>query len=150
MSDLESNRQSDNITPPEGGAQIAITLDATAQKYDLWNVAIGRGTVAPSQDGTAGAVSAKDAYVYVKLIADVDFYCFFSKDNSLTIDNASSVAVGGAVVFTANACDLIPAKTPEHIRINRTEHRWLYVKGTGAGTLRLRASSHPSAKAAVL
>lgn len=132
----EATRQADNVVPPRKGACAAIVLDATSRSYDLSLVDLG-------------AAYSRGGELYIRLFSETaTTYFFMSPANSGTVDETAAVAAAGTMAFTANACSIIPAGTEREIRINRTTDRYLFVKGSGAGYLRISASSQPSATTA--
>lgn len=139
----EPIRQSNNITPARMGTILVITLDTSSHVYDLSSVDIGAPWKGLGAD-----------HLYITLIADVDFYYGFDSVNTDTLDETQALAAGGTINngtnhgFTGNGAWLVPAKTAESIRINRTKDKFLYLKGSGAGKVRIRASSEMSASAA--
>ncbi len=132
----ESVRQAANITPPRRGACLVITIDATAQAYDLQTIALGK------------AYNEDDSYtdaVFITLQAQTaDVYYHFSESNSADIDETAAVSAGGALAFANTYSPVLVAGTEKDFRIVRAQDRYLVVKGSAAGKLRLYASSTPS------
>lgn len=131
MTTVVAERQAANVTPPEKDKILVLTLDGSSRRYDLGAVDIGGYTV------------GKGGYLYIDLYGTVKFYYFMSETDAGTADETAAVAAGGTPVFTANACWEVGATTTESIRVDRQRHRWLVVKGSAAGLLRIRASSDP-------
>lgn len=130
----EATSQTDNITPAELGACFVVALEAESNSYDLSLLDFGGATFAKSGG----------SYLYLKMLSDVDAYYFFSPTDDGTVDETAALEAGGTAAFTEDGCDKLIANVPEPVRIHRTRHRWLVVKGSDAGILRVRASSHLS------
>ena len=129
MSNVIAQGQAANVMPPVKNKVCVITLDATSRIYDLGSLSFGDYPLDAGGD------------VFLTLQAGVAFHYFFSADNAGTVDETVATAAGAAIAFSANACWSAVANVPESVRVNRTLHRYLVVKGAGAGTLRIRASS---------
>ena len=119
-----------NHAPAEQGKIVAITLDTTSRIYDLGAVNLG------------GLSWEKGGKMYVTLISTVAFYYKFNSANSGTADEAAADAAGAGPTFQANAVALAPANLPIRVFISRKEHRYLILKGSGAGVFRMWVSSH--------
>jgi hypothetical protein len=125
-----STEQADNVTPPV--SVWAQTVDATSRAYDLTGLALGGDTYS----------SVRADYIYLTIQADgADLYVAFGVDNSKTIAQATAVAAGGTPAFATTSCMKIPDSQERCYRINRAVDKFLYLKGSGAGTARIYASS---------
>lgn len=117
-----------NVTPPEDGKIVAITLDATSRRYDLGALALGGERV--ELGGT----------MFLSLQSSVAFHYKFNGANAGTVDETVADAAGATPTFQANAAALAPANETVRVSWNRIRHRYLIVKG-GVGILRLWVSS---------
>ncbi len=128
--------QSANEMPPEDGKIIAITLDATSHEKDLWQLNIG------------GQTGEKGGEMFLTLMADVKFWFKFASVTGKTCDQTSADAAAATpITFQANACIEVPTNLVGfRLRIDRKRHRFLVVKGSGAGTLRMWVSSDSSSR----
>lgn len=128
MSEIEE-RQAANVTPPEIGKIQAITLDTTSRRYDLGLLDLG------------GVAVLRGGYLYLSLVSTVAFYLAFNSSDAGTVDETAALAAGGTATFTSNGAWLVPANVEFVVRVHRTRHRYLVIKGSGAGIVRIRASS---------
>ena len=125
-------RQIANVAPPVIGKIQVITLDATSRRYDLGALAF---------DGKA---VDRGGYVFLSIIANVRFYLAFNSSDAGTVDETAALAAGGTATFTSNGAWEVPADAEMSVRVHRTEHRYLVIKGSAAGRVRLIASSDSS------
>lgn len=125
--------QDANILPPKGGAILAETLDTTSRVIDLGLVALG-----------GDPVVEKGGVFFVTLRANVAFYFRFDAAPGGTVDETAADAAGATPTFQANACwDAYPGEEKNY-RISRIGSRYLVVKGSAAGKLRIYVSSEVS------
>lgn len=124
-------------TPPRASLVWAVTLDTTFRAYNLIPLAMGGFT--PEADGKRRG----EVFVTIQAqTADVFFY-FSATDtaasaNSTTAQSAASAdAAYGANTMTA----YIPAGQERSYVLNRSLDKYLIVKGSAAGILRMFASS---------
>lgn len=122
--------QEANRMPPRVGSILAITLDTTSRRYDLGAVALGGKDIVAKGE------------LFVSLISTVAFYIATNSTNAGTVDETAALAAGGTVsAFTTNGAWLVPANTEVRLRLDRVQDRYLVVKGSGAGIVRIYASS---------
>lgn len=120
-----------DVSPPRRSAVLAITLDATARAYDL--TALDIGGFSPS--------GGRRNEVFVTIFADgADIFFYFAADNTVTLDT-TAIAAGGAVAYSNVYAAKIATGTSLRMRIARDKDKFLHVKGSGAGTMRIWASS---------
>lgn len=123
-----------NAVPPRKGAILALTLDATARAYSISGLKLGGFTPSPA--------NAQSNYVYLQLQADgADCYVQFASDNTVTLNDATAIAAGDPLAFANAHCQKIPSGSTVGVRIDRKIDTHLHVKGSGAGTLRINATS---------
>lgn len=134
MSEIEE-KQAANVAPPEIGKLLVITLDATSRAYDLGAVDFGDAAV------------GRGGYLFLSLIANVRFYLAFDDVSTGTVDETAALAAGGAPVFTVNGAWEVPADAEMSVRVHRTRHRYLVIKGSAAGRVRISASSDSTGQA---
>lgn len=130
----EATRQSDNVTPAEFTKVLVVAVDATSRVYDLSLVALG-------------ATFDRLGHLYVKFTADGgNVYYSLGTNASPTVDNTAALSVGSTVNgFTTNGAGIFVNLIPEHVRLDRSAHRYLCIKtSTGTANLRIHASSQPS------
>lgn len=121
----------DNVVPPVGGSVLCIELDTTSRMYDLSQVTFG------------GRDPRNNDKIFLRLHSDgADTYFFFSDSTGLTVDNTAKLAAGGTVSgFTTSGAARIPDDQDREYIWTAREHRYLYVKGSAAGVLRIHAAS---------
>lgn len=120
-----------DATPPRRSAVLAITLDATARAYDL--SALDFGGFATS--------GGRRNQVFITIFADgADIFFYFAADNTVTLDT-TAIAAGGAVAYSNVHAAKIASGQSLRMRISRDADKFLHVKGSGAGTMRIWASS---------
>ena len=124
----------DMVQPPVAGSVLVLTLDTTSREYDLRAVKF-----ANLEPGVAGRT-------YLLVHAEgADAFLAFSSESGATVSETAAESAGATLTgFTTNGCARIPSGSERDYIIERNEHRYLIVKGSGAGKLRLHASSHPS------
>jgi hypothetical protein len=123
-----------NAVPPRKGACLALTLDATARAYSLTSLKLGGFTPA--------AANVQSIYVYLQRQADgADCYVQFASDNTVTLNDATAIAAGDPLAFANTYCQKIPDGSTVGVRIDRKLDTHMHVKGSGAGTLRINATS---------
>lgn len=133
MSESIAVKQDSQVTPPVVGKILAITLDATSRRYDLGGVDFG------------GTPVAEGGMLFLCLKTDVKCYVAFNSSDAGTVDETAALAAGGSVsAFTSNGAWEIEAGVEFPVYVNRLSHRYLVVKGSAAGTLRIRAGSPSS------
>lgn len=120
-----------DLRPPRRGAVLAITLDATARAYDLTALDIG---------GAAPSVGRRNEVAVVVTAEGADIFLYFAADNTVTLDT-TAIAAGGAVAYSNVHAAKIATGTSLRMRISRDKDKYLHVKGSGAGTMRIWASS---------
>lgn len=135
----EVTRQADDILPPRKGQVLVFNVDANARSYNLQAVLL-----AGFKDNS---VNNQPQFMYVTLEADAgDVYFVFANDNTPTLDPATAIALGGAVVLSNTYCFRIPQNQERHVRINRNVDKFLHIRtSVGAAVLRFYASSVPNA-----
>lgn len=129
MGNAVAEGQFANVQPPVQGKIIAITLDAISRIKDLGSLALGDAAV------------ERGGAMYLTMQADVAWFYKFNDQNAGTVDEAAADAAAAAITFQANACARAAAGEVVRVRINRKNHRYLLVKGSGAGVLRMWVSS---------
>jgi hypothetical protein len=122
----------DRITPPV--SIWAQTLDATSRAYDITGLtANGRTYNANETDR-----------VWVTIQAD-GADCYFAFDAaSRTIAEGTAVAAGGTPAYADTSCFLIEDGQERSYEITRNKHKFLMLKGSGAGTARISFTSENS------
>jgi len=137
----QATSQSDNIVPPRLSKVCAITVDGTSRAYDLRLLALG----------VAFRTAADNDYIYVDMVNDgaVTIYYAFSNATGTVDDTVVNAAAAAPLVFGATMAQSIPAGGFRSERVQRNVDQWLMLKCAGAGTstLRMNASSQPSAAA---
>ena len=134
MGDMMS-RLADCRFPPKD--VFVLVTDTTSRDYDLsalaWN-------------GVEYSVNNGD-FVYVTIYAETaDVYFAIDSTAARTVDQTVGVAAGGTPAFATTSCWIIPAGQERDYAIKRSAFRYLHVKASAAGKLRMTASSeHTSA-----
>lgn len=123
-----------NVQPPVQGRIISITLDATSRIKDLGLLDLG------------GANVDRGGEMYLSMRADVRWFFKFNDTNTGTADEAAADAAVAPITFQANAVHDAVAGELVRVRIDRKKHRFLVVKGSGAGILRIHVSSEPTTR----
>lgn len=128
------NDMADFVAPPVAGQVLVLTLDTTSRQYDLRSVQLG--TPNPNEPGSS----------FVRLHAEgADAFFAFSSESGASISETAAESAGASLSgFTTNAAARIPAGEEREFVVDRLAHRYLVVKGSGAGKLRIHASSCPS------
>lgn len=139
--------QIDFVRPPcQGDNVFPIILDTTSRPYDLQSPGIIEGV-------DYVEASMKDERLCIRIEADgADVYYAFAGPTTLAfasvpvILQTTRVAAGGTggsgILTVINAyCDKIPSGTWKDETIIRGLQRWLILKGSAAGTARVRISS---------
>lgn len=130
--------QASDFLAPEVDKILAITVDATSRQYDL--SLIDLGTPGADVGGTGGARS-----IFVTILADgADVYWALDDTAGRTISESTVIAAGAAPAFGVGQCWKCPSGSEQSRRVDRTRMRYLYLKGSGAGTARIMASSFAS------
>lgn len=134
MGNSVASEQQQNIQPPRAGQTLAIVLDNTARSYDL--TSLDTGGVIPEAD------TDRRIEVFVTIQAETaGAYLSFS-NVARTVNEASAVAAGGTLAYDNTACAKLElGAAAVRYRLNRSLDKFLNVKGTGAGVLRLWVSS---------
>ena len=129
--------QHSNVLFPENGQTLAITLDNTARSYDLTSLDLGGGVPEGDLD--------RRLEVFLCVQSDgADAFLSFSK-TAKTINETTTVAAGGTLAFADGmAAKVVNNLAPIRFRIDRSRAKFLNVKGSAAGTLRLWVASHAS------
>lgn len=122
-----------DVRAPLLGQLIAITLDASQKSYDL-------GTLPIVGLPTAAQDASLPGEVFLTLRSDVAVSIAFGPASGVTL-SAGADAAGAAPTLRADGVWPLAANESLRVRVNRKAHRYLYVLGTGAGTLRISASS---------
>jgi len=129
-----------SATAPIRGACLALTLDATAREYDL--NAILMGGFDPS---VAARIESHVLFRMQSIGAITYFYFGVNHDAAPHLNEATVVAAGGSLVYDAEAtaamCFSIPSGATLDVWLDRRFDRYMTVKGSGAGTLRMYAAS---------
>ena len=134
MTDV-TQRQAMNVVPPRRGSVLVLTLDTTDRPYDISGLAFGKAQDAADADGG----------LYLTLFAETaNCYYYFHSATASDLDETSAVSAGGTAAFADAACAMIMAGTSVDVRIVREVDKFLVVKGSAAGKLRIWASSHPT------
>lgn len=124
-----------NVQPPVQGGIIAITLDAVSRIKDLGALALGGDQVDKNGD------------FFLSIRADVKFWLKFNSANAGTVDEtAADAAAAAPITFQANAALEVAAAETVRFHLNRKNHRYLLIKGSGAGTVRMWVSSEVTGK----
>lgn len=132
---MSAETRASNVLPPVDGKIVAITLDATSRVYDLGAIDLGGERV--ELGGT----------MTLRMISDVSFYYKFKDTNSMTVNEASADAAGATPTFQANAAVLAPANQyVDIVSWNRKQHRYLGIKGSAAGVVRIWVSSQKTSR----
>lgn len=135
MGQAEASRQADNVTEPVQGFCLAITVDTTSRTYDTQGLQFFDKLTTNGKERTYLTLAAEGAKVYYA----------FSNLSATAIDDAAAVTAGGALAFANTYCEVIFDGTKDQVRWERAQHRYLVLKASASGKLRLRASSDPSA-----
>jgi hypothetical protein len=119
---------------------LALGLDATAREYDLNAVALGGWT----QEGHG--TTQQMTLLRIESVGAI-CYLYFSDvhDGSPDLDDATVISAGGSLTFDTAMCARIASGATADFWIDRSRDRYLTVKGSGAGTLRIYAASEASA-----
>lgn len=137
--------QATDYLAPEIGSLLVIAVDATSRVYDLSNLDLG------SLGSAIAAPGAVATSLYVTLHAEgADVYWALSNNGALTISETACIAAGGTPAFSNNRCWRCPNGSEQSRRIERVRHRYLYLKGSGAGYARIMASSFASQGGSVI
>jgi len=136
---MGAERQAADVQPPRRGQVKAITVSATAYQYDI--------TGLPLAGQTPDANGRRKQQVYLTIqaeSADVYFY-FHSTSVTPDLDETAAVAAGSAALtsYAVTHGARIPADHSIEVRIDRTQDKFLTLKGSGAGTCRFWVSSGP-------
>ena len=128
--------QAADILPPELGKILVIAVDGTSRKYDLSQIDLG---TAGADVGVAGKPSKS---IYLTFLADgADVWWALSAADGLTISETSTVALDGTPAHSTARPWKCPKDSEQHRRVDRNRLKWLYLKGSGAGFVRIMASS---------
>lgn len=124
--------------PPRKGAVCNLTLDAVARAYDI--------SLLPLGGFTPDAAGNRDVRTVLYLEAvGATCYLYFNPTTDATLDDAANQAAASAVLaFGATHAAVIAIGTGKHYIINRAVDKFLIVKGSGAGQLRIHAGSEPT------
>lgn len=131
---MTPQEQAARITPPRKNTVLAITLDTNVRAYDITGLSIG--------GFTPDAGAARHGHVFVTIqaqTADAFFYFHTATDSALSTTDA--ISAGAAAVYGATHCLRIPAGEERTYFLDRSKDKFLVVKGSAAGVLRLFASS---------
>lgn len=132
----EESLQFYSICPPERGNGFQLTLDATVRVYDIGSLSWGGKSFEPTR---------QNQYVFLRLHADgADVYYRFYSATTNDMVETTYISAGGTVSLQAAYAEKLPNGNSIEIRINRLDHRYLSVKGSAAGTLRVTGSSPPN------
>ncbi len=135
-----AQEQDSSLLPPRRGAVWALTTDATARAYDLTAVAFG-GSPAPE------AAATRPQHVDLWLQAETnDVYFYFDSATGTALNNATAqAAAAGALAFADAHCAVLKAgNAPFKVRIERSLDKFIQVKSTAGGVLRMWACSEVS------
>lgn len=129
------------VLPPVLGEVVAITLDITSRSYDLGQLGIGGLNPLASDDALSGEL-------FITLRSDVAaFYAFRATAGGTLLGTSADAATGGVPTKRADAPWAINANEQQRVRWNRKAHRYLYLLGSGAGIIRIVASSSVQGRA---
>ena len=134
MGNAVAEGQFANVQPPMSGKIVAVTLDAVSRRYNLGALQFG------------GEVVERGGEMFFTFQANVAWFYRFHDSDAGTVDEAAVDAAGAGPTFQANACARAEAGELVSVRLDRKRHRFLLVKGSGAGTLRYWVSSEPSTR----
>lgn len=121
--------QVNNILPARGGAVWVQTLDTTSRPYDISALAL---------DGSTRG------WIIITIEAETCDVYYALGPSTLTVDQTAANAAGAAVSYVANGCARIPAGQSKDVRIERSQHKFIALKGSAAGIARIYASSERS------
>lgn len=125
------------VRPPRRGKVWALTLDTTDRAYDLSALDLPQDFKSGANDDVFITMQAEDA----------DAYYYFHSATASDLDETTADAAGAPQVTQNNAhCARLPADASIDLLINRVADRWLIVKGSAAGILRLWPSSQNTAR----
>lgn len=131
----EADQQAMNVVPPRRGAILAITLDATARPYNLTLLTMG---------GVAYN-AALAQHIYLTLQAETaNCWYFFHSATDSALDKTAAIAAGATAGYANTHAAYLPAGQSVSHRIKLNVDKWIEVQGSGAGILRIFASSQPS------
>lgn len=128
-------RQSAEALFARKGKELVIVVDGTSRAYDLWTIAFGTAAINTNATQPESCTNTK---FFVTMTADGgDVYYLFGA-TSPTVDETAAVAAGAGLAYTANAADVIPAGKTLDGYLTRGVDRFLAIKTTAVGTVRLR------------
>lgn len=129
--------QAENIVPPRRGYCAAVTVDSTARSYLLTSIAFGK---AYNESNASDAI-----YLTLQNVGSVGIYFHFHDSTDADLNDATVVAAGGTLAFSAAAGMFIGPNSMVDVRIVRATDKYLVLKtSSSSATLRLYASSQPS------
>lgn len=132
----EQSLQFFDVSPPRRANGFQLTLDTSVRVYSIGNLAWG---------GKSFEQTRQNQFVFLRLFADgADAYYRFHSDNTDDMNEATYIAAGGTVSLQNAYAEKLANGTSIEIRINRKDDRYLSVKGSAAGTLRVTGSSPPN------
>ncbi len=126
--------QSENHLPPTLGQVISITVDITSRSYDIGALAL-QGLPALAVDPSLLGD------MFVTITSSVAAHFAFGPNGAATIDETLADAAGAAATLRATTPFPIAAGEKLRYRVDRNWHRFFYIKGSGAGIVRLVVSS---------
>ncbi len=132
----EESLQFYSVLPPQRGNGFQLTLDTTVRVYDVGSLAWG---------GKSFDKKKQNQWVFLRLHADgADVYYRFHSASTDDMVPTTYISAGGTVSLQDAYAEKLPSGMSIEIRINRMDHRYLSVKGSAAGTLRVTGSSPPN------
>ena len=124
------------IAPPRRGAVWAVATDTTARAYDISKCALGGYTPEGSK--------AKRNHVVLWLQAETnDVYFYFDSATGNSLDTTTKQSAGaGDLAFADSYCAIVKAgNAPIRVRIDRSTDKFIQVRGSAGGILRMWAGS---------
>jgi hypothetical protein len=132
----EQSLQFFDVSAPKRGNGFQLTLDTTVRVYDIGSLAWG---------GKSFDKTFANQYVFLRLHADgCDVYYRFYEATTDDMVETTYISAGGTVSLQNAYAEKLPSGQSIEIRINRLYDRYLSVKGSAAGTLRVTGSSPPN------
>lgn len=124
------------VDPPRRANGFQLTLDATVRVYDIGSLAWG---------GKAFDKIKRNQRVFLRIHADgADAYYRFHSDTTNDMNETTYISAGGTVSLQNAYAEKIPSGSSIEVCIDRINDRYLSVKGSAAGTLRVTGSSPPN------
>ena len=122
-----------DISVPKRANGFQLTLDDTVRVYDIGSL---------EWCGKPFDRTFANQYVYLRLHADgTDVYYRFHSDTTNDMNETTYISAGGTVSLQNAYAEKLANGNTIEIRLNRLFDRYLSVKGSSAGTLRVTGSS---------